>query len=96
MDLVRLTVAVVVVVMLVAGLASASESGGLAGALERQRQDITTLQGEIRRESERQTGSLQQQQDRNLQFQLLLRQQQPLPAPAPLNCAQVSGGLICR
>jgi hypothetical protein len=94
MEAVRLTVAAVLV-MLFAEPAPASASGGLTGALERQRQDMATQQGEVRRETERQSGSLQQQQDRNLQFQLLLRQQ-PVPPPAPPNCAQVGGGFICR
>jgi hypothetical protein len=67
----RLTIAAVLVAIL-AGRATA-EPSGLMGAIERQRQDLATQQGEMRREMERQGGNLQQQQDRNLQFQLLQR-----------------------
>ena len=72
-----------------------AQSGGLTGAIERQRQDVTTQQGEVRREMERQGGSLQQQQERSLQFQLLQRQQ-PVPPPVPPNCSRVGGTLSCQ
>ena len=52
-----------VLVMIFTGLAPAAESGGLTGALERQRLDLSTQQSEIRREIERQSGSLQRQQE---------------------------------
>jgi hypothetical protein len=84
----------VMAMTLLAGPAGAQE-GGLSGAIERQRQDMRTQQGEIRRETERQGGSLQQQQDRNLQFQLLQRQQ-PSPPPAPPNCVQIRGTFGCQ
>lgn len=89
----RLAFAALCVTLLTA-LATA-EPSGLSGAIERQRQDLATQQGEMRREMERQRGSLQQQQERNLQFQLLQRQQ-PVPPPAPPNCAQVAGALVCQ
>ena len=88
----RLTVAAVLV-MIFAEVATAQ--GGLTGAIERQRQDVTTQQGEVRREMERQGGSLQQQQERSLQFQLLQRQQ-PIPPPVPPNCSRVGGTLACQ
>jgi hypothetical protein len=72
-----------------------AQTGGLTGAIERQRQDVTTQQGEVRREMERQGGSLQQQQERSLQFQLLQRQQ-PVPPPVPPNCSQVGVTLACQ
>ena len=83
----------VMVMTLLAGPATAQQ-GGLSGAIERQRQDMRTQQGEIRRETERQGGNLQQQQDRNLQFQLLQRQQSTPPPVAP-NCLQVRGTFGC-
>jgi hypothetical protein len=86
--------AAILMVMTLVGSASA-EPGGLSGAIDRQRQDLTTQQGDARREMERQQGNLQQQQDRNLQFQLLQRQQ-PITSPAPRNCAQVAGGFVCQ
>ena len=89
----RLTVAAVLV-MILAEVAIA-QTGGLTGAIERQRQDVTTQQGEVRREMERQGGSLQQQQERSLQFQLLQRQQ-PAPPPVPPNCSQVGVTLACQ
>lgn len=89
----RLTVAAVLV-MLLAQVATA-QTGGLTGAIERQRQGVTTQQGEVRREMERQGGSLQQQQDRNLQFQLLQRQQ-PVPPPVPPNCPPVGVTFACQ
>lgn len=90
----RLTVAAALV-MIFAEVATA-ETGGLAGAIERQRQDVTTQQGEVRREMERQGGSLQQQQERSLQFQLLQRQQQPAAPPVPPNCSRVGSTLACQ
>jgi len=93
MEPMRLTVAVVLVTIL-AGPATA-EPGGLTGAIERQRQDLTTQQGEVRREIEQQGRSVQQQQERNLQFQLLQRQQ-PVSPPAPPRCPQVTGTLLCQ
>ena len=81
-------------VTFLAGPATAQQSG-LSGAIERQRQGITTQQGEIRRETERQGGTLQQQQDRNLQFQLLERQQ-PTPPPVAPNCLQIRGTFGCQ
>jgi hypothetical protein len=89
----RLTVAAALV-MIFAEVATA-EPGGLTGAIERQRQDVTTQQGEVRREMERQGGSLQQQQERSLQFQLLQRQQ-PVPPPVPPNCSRVGATLACQ
>jgi hypothetical protein len=89
----RLIVAAVFVIIL-AGLATA-EPGDLTGAIERQRQAVTTQQGEVRREMERQGESLQQQQERNLQFQLLQRQQ-PIPPPARANCPQIAGVFACQ
>ena len=88
----RLTVAAVLVMIFAE---AATAQGGLTGAIERQRQDVTTQQGEVRREMERQGGSLQQQQERSLQFQLLQRQQ-PVPPPVPPNCSQVGGTLACQ
>ena len=88
----RLMVAAALV-MILAEVATAQ--GGLTGAIERQRQDVTTQQGEVRREMERQEGSQQQQQERSLQFQLLQRQQ-PVPPPVPPNCSQVGGTLACQ
>ena len=82
------------VVTLLAGPATAQQSG-LSGAIERQRQDMRTQQGELRRETEQQGGNLQQQQDRNLQFQLLQRQQ-PTPPPIAPNCLQVRGTFGCQ
>jgi hypothetical protein len=82
-----------VLVMILAEVATAQ--GGLTGAMDRQRQDVTTQQGEVRREMERQGGNLQQQQERSLQFQLLQRQQ-PVPPPVPPNCSQVGGKLACQ
>jgi hypothetical protein len=90
----RLTIAIILVTIL-SGLATA-EPSGLSGAIERQRQDVTTQQGQLRREMEQQRGSLQQQQERNLQFQLQQRQQQPVPPPAPSHCAQIAGALVCQ
>jgi hypothetical protein len=84
----------VVMATLLAGPAAAQQSG-LSGVIERQRQDVTTQQGEIRREIERQGGSLQQQQERNLQFQLLQRQQ-PTPPPVAPNCLQIRGTFGCQ
>lgn len=83
-----------VLVTIFAGLATA-EPSGLTGAIERQRQDLATQRSEAQREVERQGGSLQQQQERNLQFQLLQRQQ-PVPPPVPARCAQVAGALVCQ
>ena len=90
MEPMRLTLAAVLVTML-AGPATA-QPGGLTGAIERQRQDLTTQQGEFRREIEQQGRSVQQQQERNLQFQLLQRQQ-PVPPLVPPNCSRVGGTL---
>jgi hypothetical protein len=73
-----------------------AEPGGLSGAIERKRQDLDTLRGETRREIERQSGRLQQQQDQNLQFQLQLRQQPPITPPLRPGCAQVGGKLFCQ
>jgi hypothetical protein len=84
----------VMVVTLLASPAAAQQSG-LSGAIERQRQDMKTQQGDIRRETERQGGNLQQQQDRNLQFQLLQRQQ-PTPQPVTPNCVQIRGTFGCQ
>lgn len=89
----KLTVAAILV-MIFAGVTTA-QPGGLTGTIERQRQDVMTQQGEVRREMERQGGSLQQQQERSLQFQLLLRQQ-PVPPPVPPNCSRVGGTLACQ
>ena len=72
-----------------------AQQGGLSGAIERQRQDMKTQQGEIRRETERQGQNLQQQQERNLQFQLLQRQQ-PTPPPVAPNCLQIRGTFGCQ
>jgi hypothetical protein len=83
----------VLLVTVLAGTAAAEQSG-LAGAIDRQRQDLATRQGEVRQQVDRQGGTLQQQQDRNLQFQLLQRQQ-PIPAPAPQQCTAVTGALVC-
>jgi hypothetical protein len=91
----KVMLAVVGVTLLLAGPAPA-EPGGLTGAIERQRQDATTQQNEMRRETERQGGNLQQQQDRNLQFQLLQRQQQPITPPVPPSCLQVRGTFACQ
>ncbi len=90
----RWIIAVVAVTLFAA--AAAAEQGGLSGAIERQRQGVTTQQGEIRRETERQGSNLQQQQERNLQFQLLQRQQQPVSPPLPPNCVQVRGAFSCQ
>jgi hypothetical protein len=90
----RLIIATALLVTALAVSASA-EPGGLTGAIDRQRQDLTTQQGDARREMERQQGNLQQQQERNLQFQLLQRQQ-PLASPSPRNCAQIAGGFACQ
>jgi hypothetical protein len=81
--------------MILAG-AAVAQPGGLTGAIERQRQDATTRQGESRRETERQGESLQQQQERSLQFQLLQRQQQPAAPPVPPNCSRVGSTLACQ
>jgi hypothetical protein len=91
----KVMLAVVAVTLLLAGPAPA-EPGGLTGAIERQRQDATTRQGEMRQETERQGGNLQQQQERNLQFQLLQRQQPITPPPVPPNCLQVRGTFACQ
>ena len=80
--------------MILAG-AAVAQPGGLTGAIERQRQDATTRQGESRRETERQGESLQQQQERSLQFQLLQRQQ-PAAPPVPPNCARIGSTLACQ
>jgi hypothetical protein len=87
----------ILAVLLATALAdsASAEPGGLTGAIDRQRQDLATQQGEARREMERQQGNLQQQQERNLQYQLLLRQQPPSP-PSPRPCAQVSGTFVCQ
>jgi hypothetical protein len=89
----RLTLAAILVTILTG--AAIAESGGLTGAIERQRQDVTTQQGEVRRETERQGASLQQQQERNLQFQLLQREQ-PVPPPVPPNCSRVGTTFACQ
>ena len=89
----RLIVAAALV-MTVAGGATA-QPGGLTGAIERQRQDVTTQQGEVRRETERQGGSLQEQQERSLQFQLLQRHQ-PVPPPVSPNCTQIARTFACQ
>ena len=93
MEPMRLTVAAVLGTIL-AGPATA-DPGSLTGALERQRQDLTTQQGEVRREIEQQGRSVQQQQERYLQFQLLQRQQ-PISPPVPPRCSQVTGMLLCQ
>jgi hypothetical protein len=93
MESMKLVVALFLVMTLV-NLAPA-QSGGLDGAIERQRQSIETQRGETRREMERQGRSLQQQQDQNLQFQLQLRQQ-PVAPPLRPGCAQVGGKLFCQ
>jgi hypothetical protein len=85
---------VVALMSILAGAATA-EPSGLSGAIDRQRQDLTTQQGEMRRETERQSLRLQQQQERNLQYQLLNRQAPPPPSVRP-PCTQVGGTLVCR
>ena len=90
-----MSLAVAVVIVMIFAEVATAQPGGLTGAIERQRQDVTTQQGEVRREMERQGGSLQQQQERSLQFQLLQRQQ-PIPPPVPPNCSRVGGTLACQ
>lgn len=93
MEAMKLTVAAVLA-MILAGSATA-QTGGLTGAIDRQRQDMATQRELNRRELERQRDSLQQQQEQNLQFQLLLRQQ-PISQPPISPCAQVTGAIVCQ
>ena len=73
----------------------AAAQSGLDGALERNRQDLSTQQGEFRREIERQGRNLQQQQDQSLQFQLLQRHQ-PVPPTRLPSCIQVGATFRCQ
>jgi hypothetical protein len=80
--------------LLVASAASA-QSGGVSGAIDQQRQDMAIQQEERRREVERQTGTLQRQQERSLDLQLLQRQQ-PIRPPRAASCPPVRGPLLCN
>ena len=89
------TIVVALLLGILAGSAMA-QSEGLSGAIDHQRQDMATQQEQMRRETERQRDSLQQQQQQGLQFELLQRQL-PLSQQPPLrNCAPVGGTFVCR
>lgn len=89
----RATVAAAILLFL-AGAASA-QSGGVSGAIDQQRQNLAIQHEQRRQEVERQTGTLQRQQERSLDLQLLQRQQ-PIRPPGSPSCAPVRGPLLCQ
>jgi hypothetical protein len=74
--------------------AASAQGGGLAGALDQQRQDLQRQQSESRHEIEAQQRALQQQEDQALQRQL----RSPLHPLSPQllrPCRRVGATLLC-